>query len=532
MPGGAGGIQSSGSRSGLRSPSVRLREARGLRALSGLAVAALLGVHFSSFDAGTRPLITDVRYYVYYAWRVVEGDILHRDLFAVKTQLAVFLGAAWHATGEVLSVDPLLAIRVGSLGLAAVGGALLFALQRRIGRGRSAAGWLGLAAYLSFGLLGELPAIGNVPKLAMAVAAPGVALLVHARRFVAAGALAAVAFFDWQIGALAGVAVLASALAFGRPRRAALARVTLGGVLGTAPFLVYYAANGALVPAFEQVVRGAFLRGSLSLEGTSGPGPLERIANTVPLVCPGQELLFLAGLAGVALVIGRLLRRADADLHPLLLPMAIQCGGVLCFTAVDNQGYGDFFLLLHAVAFFLGVTWIEVADLAEAQLGPRVARRFGVGSDRATALVWGGCVLLALIAARPGPLRPDIVLRAPGARPNATLADQREVAARLSRLAGDGAILAYENAELLYLMRRESPVDAVYFNDTVWRHWAHDGEEPADTALRVTREVRPAAFLYPRWLSPTGSLADGYQELALVSESGRYWVVAHLLNSP
>ena len=103
-------------------------------------------------------------------------------------------------------------------------------------------------------------------------------------------------------------------------------------------------------------------------------------------------------------------------------------------------------------------------------------------------------MLLALIAARPGPLRPDIVLRAPGARPNATLADQREVSARLSRLAGDGAILAYENAELLYLMRRESPVDAVYFNDTVWRHWAHDGEEPADTALRVTANIAEGRF--------------------------------------
>ncbi len=139
-----------------------------------LAVSAS---HFASFDIFTRPIVTDVRFFLYYAWRVTEGAVPHLDFFENKPQLATFAGALLYELGEFAGVDPLLAIRFGYLAIAAAGGVLVFWIFRRLGRGSTTAGLLGLLAYCSFGLLGVLPAVGNVPKLLTAVLASAAALL-------------------------------------------------------------------------------------------------------------------------------------------------------------------------------------------------------------------------------------------------------------------------------------------------------------------------------------------------------------------
>ena len=108
------------------------RRSSSLAAL-GLALLILV-VHFASFDIIETPLVTDVRYYVYFAWQVAEGAVPHVDFFGNKTQLAVLLGAAMMTLGSAFG-DPLVALRVGFLCVAAATGLLSFVIHRRLGRG-------------------------------------------------------------------------------------------------------------------------------------------------------------------------------------------------------------------------------------------------------------------------------------------------------------------------------------------------------------------------------------------------------------
>ena len=165
---------------------------------AGLVALAIVALHFASFDLWGQPIVTDVRYFLYYAWQVSEGAVPHLDFFENKPQLSVFLGAGLYRLGALTGMDPLIAIRAGQLGLAALAAGLGFVVFRRLGG--VASGFVGLAATLSFGLLGALPAVGVLPKLAMIVLGTASALLVHDRRWLWAGLAGGLAFFDWQMG--------------------------------------------------------------------------------------------------------------------------------------------------------------------------------------------------------------------------------------------------------------------------------------------------------------------------------------------
>src|SRR4051794_36406472 len=137
-----------------------------------LLLAALLTlVHLARFDVARGPIVTDVRYYVYFAARMADGAVPHRDFFDNKTQLATVAGAALHRAATALGLDPLLTMRAGYLALTGVAGLLLFAIHRELRDGACIAGLLGMCCYLGFSLLGFLPAIGPLPKLLMAVCA-------------------------------------------------------------------------------------------------------------------------------------------------------------------------------------------------------------------------------------------------------------------------------------------------------------------------------------------------------------------------
>ena len=213
----------------------------------GLLLALVLcAFHFASFDIATQAIVTDVRYFLYFAGQVANGLVPHLDYFENKTQLATYVGALLHAIGEGLGLEPLIAIRVGYLTLAACGALAAYLVFRRLGSSPAVAGGLGLLAHCSFGLLGVLPSIGNIPKLLMALGASVAALLAYQRRWFLAGVAGAVSFMDWQVGGLVGLAVLVTAAAHGNHRLRAVLRVTAGGLAGLAPFLLYYLANGAL----------------------------------------------------------------------------------------------------------------------------------------------------------------------------------------------------------------------------------------------------------------------------------------------
>ena len=81
--------------------------------------------------------MTDVRYFVYFAWQVAEGATPYLDLFDPKTPLSIFAGALLYQLGAWLGVDPLMSIRVGYLLFASVCGWLVFEVMRAMGGGRA-----------------------------------------------------------------------------------------------------------------------------------------------------------------------------------------------------------------------------------------------------------------------------------------------------------------------------------------------------------------------------------------------------------
>ena len=59
-----------------------------LRKHGALAAAVLICiVHFSTFDIGRLPIVTDIRYFLYFSWQVAEGAVPHLDYFENKTAL-------------------------------------------------------------------------------------------------------------------------------------------------------------------------------------------------------------------------------------------------------------------------------------------------------------------------------------------------------------------------------------------------------------------------------------------------------------
>jgi hypothetical protein len=491
------------------------------RTAAPAAALALCLFHFASFDPFRQTIVTDIRYFLYIAWRITEGAVPHLDVFENKTQLASFVGALLYALGDAVGADPLYAIRIGYLGIAAAGGLLAFSVQRRL-FGSAVAGLLGALAYCGFGLLGALPAIGNVPKLLMAVFASAAAVLAHGRHWFWAGVAGALSFMDWQVGALAWLGVFAAALVGGAPRGRALLATLAGGVAGVAPFVVYYAASGALLASFDQVILASFFRGASAAAGIGVTGRLERMAMLVPSACAGHEWLLLASAAGVAVVVAGLVRWRDPATRRLLVPLAVYHFGVLGFSLVDFQWYGDFFLLLHSAAFFLGVAasalycWCERRVL---RAGPHEARlRLGFA---------GAALAFGVLLARPGPLRPEVVVEDPTtADPRATLADQRAVAGRLAELTAGRRLLALESSEILFLMRRANAIPPFYWNAAAHAFYRRDpAESSRETLTRLVREVDPDVLIHPLLVTPAPGLLRDYRIRRLVSANGLYRVV-------
>lgn len=490
----------------------------------------LCAAHFYSFPLFESPIVTDIRYYVYYAWQVTEGAVIHRDLFALKTQLASFAGALLYALGEGLGFTPLFVIRAGYLLIGAAGGVLAFQIFRRLGRGRSAAGLLGAIAYCAFGLMGALPAIGNVPKLLMCVLASATGLLVQGRHWFWAGVAGALAFMDWQPGALVGVAALLSALLFGRPLVGAVLRVVAGVVTGLAPFALYYAVQGALAPTLQQILIDSFLRGADTRAGGASSA-FEQIQACVWEACPGYAWLFYASFVGMPVVLVWLWSRRSTEEWRLLVPLSVYHFGLVAFSLVDFQWYGDLMALLHSSVFFLAAFWVALYGAVSDGVA-RLTRASGPTARRAAGLAIAlGFLVVAVAIARPAFLRPEMSLRHPGsgAHPNATLADQRAVAEQVRRVVGDRRFALLDSAELLFLLRHANPLPAPYFNDAVWRHYRGAAQEPrALTAMNLLRDAEADVIVFPRTLPKPPELLERYRRRILYSADRNYRVVLWL----
>src|SRR5262245_11075857 len=256
----------------------------------------------------------------------------------------------------------------------------------------------------------------------------------------------------------------------------------------------------------------------MSLSAASGCGP--------------QRWLFYASIPG-ALVVGRWLWAWRArDRMRLLLPLAIYHYGLIGFSLIDFQWYGDLLVLLQSAAFFLASLWVALYRLA-LQHFPRAGGAVAVLA-----------CLLAVAAARPGPLRPRLELtRTQPPVAGVTLADQREVADALQARIGAARIAFVEHSELLYLMRRRNGLPVIFWNRPTWSYYRLSPDESyLDAALRTIRSADPDVVIVPdeqRHFLPdpeTGEPARiridfrpflrGYEPVELASASGRYRVTA------
>jgi hypothetical protein len=482
-----------------------------------LLAAGLSAWHFSTYDIAELPLVTDARYYLYFSWQMTEGAVPHLDFFDPKTQLATFVGALLHALASALSLDPLLAIRAGFLGLAALAGAIVFEVHRRLFGDSVVAGLLGLLAYLSCTVLGALCAVGNTPKLLLSIFAYLMALCVWKGRWLLAGLCGALAFMDWQIGALVWFAALAAALLLEKDRRRAGLRLAAGGAIGLAPFLVYFAASGGLGAVFEQTVVSAFFRGSGSLASVGFGDRLDRVGGLIDEYFVGRQWLAYLSLLGIPAALHHLRRTAGTGAARLLLPLCLYHAGILAFSALDFQGHGDFLLLLFTVSFLLAMAW----NVLYGELDRRLAGRAG---PRARAGLVAVLLLLAVGASRPALLRPEVAVGRMG-QLGVRLEDQREVAAAVGEWSRGRSLVLLANVELLYLMGRENPLPIIYWNRAAWTVYRRPGEESGEATLgRMLEEVDPEVHIYPRRHVEPIPYLERFTPRLFRSSSGRYQV--------
>jgi hypothetical protein len=451
-----------------------------------LLTTALVVGHFAGMYDANQSLVTDTRYYTHFAFEIADGAVPHRDFFGNKTQFMAMFAGMQVAVANLLGLDALAVLRLVSLGLAALGAILLFALQRELQGGDAVAAWLGFLPYLGFAYIGTLAATGPVPKLLMALAATAAALLVARGHWFAAGLASAIAPIDWQIGLFACFGVFAAAALDERPRRA-FARSALAVLLVAGAFVLYFALSGALEMMLAQAVGASFARGA------EAGGPLFKfagIATRLSMNASGEFVLIAVGLIGLVVFPFWLRSPRYATQRKPIVVLVIYHYGVLAFSSIDFQGSGDTMLLLHSFAFFAGVSLVSLWFA----LLPRIPE---VRLGHATVAV----VILSLLLVRPV-VRDLPRVEAPDAPLGVTLEDQRTLARRLHARAGDRPMLVLGPTELLVLEDFDHETIFHFWNDATRFEYARTrGLEDEDLLAALVDEVRPDFIVASRYLS-------------------------------
>lgn len=461
-------------------------------------------MHFAGMYEADRALATDSRYYTHFAFEIAEGAVPHRDFFGNKTQFTAMVAGLQVAVAKALGLDALALLRAASLALAALGAWLLFALHREFARGDPVAPCLGFLPYLGFAYLGTLPATGPVPKLLMAVAATAAALLVARRQWFAAGLASAIAPIDWQIGLFACLGVFAAAALDEAPRRALLRSAGAVALVAVA-FVLYFALNGALEVMLAQTVGASFARGA------EAGGPLFKFAHIgmrLGMNAAGEGgLVALGGLGLLVLPVWLFTPRFRAFRPPLLV-LAIYHYGVLAFSLIDFQGSGDTMLVLHSLAFFGGLVLVS-AWQGWLHWRPDLARAPWAGPLVVVAAL---AFIQPIVGAAPGIDTPD-------APRGVTLEDQRTLAKRLKRVAGEAPMLVLGPTELLVLEDFRHETIFHFWNDATRFEYARTRDTTAgDLLSALVDEVKPAYIVASQLLEFDPALP--YRGVALGSSGG------------
>jgi hypothetical protein len=446
------------------------------------AVAALLALlHFGSFPWRDHPFATDLRIFLYYAARTAKGAWPHLDFFENKTPLAFFVGAALDRVGTLLGVEGFVAVRLGYVALAAFNAWLAYRIHSRLWGSRMA-GLLGMAPYLAVPILGGLPAIGNVPKLLMAVCASGAALLAARRSWPLVGVLGGLAILDWQVGGLVVIAGCVAAAVSGDDRRwrASLA-VAVGALMPVLAMLGLYAALGGLKAFVEQTVLSSVSRGvtTAATLGVVADWPRRfQLILASPYSRPVVAALALPGLVLQVLAPGRTL----PALLPVTAVVAVYHASIMAFSLLDFQVYGDLFILYNSLAFLAGTALCWLFREAEKRTLGR--------SPKVVLLPRAGALLVGLALVQPWVSRQDvrIVPRPPGV--TLTLEEQRALADRLKPLLTTYRVAVLGPAELLLLTGSKNPILPVYWNYATHAYFRKTREEGmGETLRRILREA-------------------------------------------
>jgi hypothetical protein len=439
-----------------------------------LGATALSLAHFLTFPFLEHPITTDIRNFLYYASRVSAGELPYLHFFENKTPLACFVGGFLHGASRLLEVDPLLGIRGGYLVLAAVGGPLAFVVHSRLS-GTLAGGVFGLAAYVAFPLIGGLPSIGNVPKLLVALLASAAALFARRGRWVLAGVAGGLAFLDWQIGAAVVAAVgVAAVTARRRFRGRRLLKVAAGVLIALLPLVVVYAGNGGLARLADQTILTIFARGTASLDAPGLWADWPRRAELFRRSSDGRWWIAALGVPGLLVVLQRLVRQAPGPGRVFVVCLALYHYAIVAFSILDFQGYGDVFILLHSVAFFVAATlsWSHqlLASWLRSVGRPRLAPAAGL--------------VVALLVARPWVAGRTFHVVLDPAAAAVTLRDQRRLAQDLRNVLNQPDVAVIGPAELRFLSGTVNPFPVVFWNRAAHRYFRTGPDEPEAVTLR------------------------------------------------
>jgi 4-amino-4-deoxy-L-arabinose transferase-like glycosyltransferase len=190
-------------------------------------------------------LVRDSAFYVHAGQLVADGALPYEDLFNRAGPLAHLAPAVGVVAARLLDAHEVVGVRVVFMTISALAVVALYLLGRDVFASRSA-GVAAAAAMLAFSPFTAYATYGPREKTLM-VLLVAVALVATARqRWLAAGALVALATLTWQPAFLAlfpGVA-LAALLTTGRWR--ALLRLCVGGVIVTVVVLAPYVVTGEL----------------------------------------------------------------------------------------------------------------------------------------------------------------------------------------------------------------------------------------------------------------------------------------------
>ena len=264
--------------------------------LVGLVSLVVYALH--GFDG---PLTHDLGLFVYGGEQVARGVPPYVEVFNTVGPLADAVPGLAIRLGGLVGLDPVLSARLFFLVLSALCCALVSVLARDT-FGSRPAGLLAPAVFLTFECFIELASGGPREKTTMLVFLLTSLILTGRRRWLGAGACAALATLTWQPALMvAVVAVAAAALTAGPGRARALLRFVVGGTIPTVVTALYFVQAGAARQAFDGFV-------VVNLRYTTQPSIFDdRVLGQLWHDYHFSLLLVVAGLLSLLVLAGRAL---------------------------------------------------------------------------------------------------------------------------------------------------------------------------------------------------------------------------------